>query len=380
MKMVSAIIHRRCTKSRAPHAKLENYGAVSELTCGGGAPYGDVPAVYSSTIYMHCLASPRPLWHAKPADVCAGTAPDIQFDLAPAAAEPHTWELQPWSTIGNLVGANWQLSLAASPPGYEAVLRLYTRRQDDEMIVLFGQNAARIVVRWRSCEEECEQFQRELSSWLLGTVLGYAMSLRGLPTLHGSVVEIDGRAVALLGASGAGKSTLAGALVARGHAMLADDHLVAKRMDMQPEHGGWYALPGPPRLRLWPASMAVCDGPAKPVSTWTDDDGKLHVEPAEAAYCPNPQPLAAIYVLLPRELGRREAAIEELAPAAALHALMQQRFGTVGYEPTYTAASLAALAELAQQTPVRLLHRPEGLETLASVVAAVQGNLERDGK
>ncbi len=81
---------------------------------------------------------------------------------------------------------------------------------------------------------DSEQFRRELSSWMLGTVLGYAMCLRGLPTLHGSVVEIDGRAVALLGASGAGKSTLAGALVAAGHAMLADDHLVVRRADGGP--------------------------------------------------------------------------------------------------------------------------------------------------
>ena len=69
-----------------------------------------------------------------------------------------------------------------------------------------------------------------------------------------------------------------------------------------------------------------------------------------------------------------------MAPAAALHALMQQRFGTIGYAPTYTAASLAALAELAQQTPVRLLYCPEGLDMLPAVVTAVQGDLDRDGR
>ena len=178
---------------------------------------------------MQCLASPYPLWHAMPAEDCDGAAPDILLDLAPAAAEAHAWERLPWAIVREQVGSDWQLSFAAAPRGCDAELRLYTRRQNEEMTVLFGRDAARIVVRWRTHREDNEQFRRELSAWMLGSVVGYAMCLRGLPTLHGSVVAIDGLAVGLVGASGAGKSTLAGALVAAGHAMLADDHLVVRR-------------------------------------------------------------------------------------------------------------------------------------------------------
>lgn len=329
---------------------------------------------------MQCLASPYPLWHAAPAVDCAGTAPDIQLDLAPAAAEAHAWELLPWTVVREHVGANWRLTLAVAPSQSDAALRLSTLKAADETTVLFGRNAEKIVVRWRTRGQDSEQFWRGLSGWMLGTVLGYAMCLRGLPTLHGSVVEIEGRAVALLGASGAGKSTLAGALVAAGHAMLADDHLVVRRAAAGQEKSTWYALPGPPRLRLWPTSMRVFDKSAQPMSAWTDNDGKRHIEPAAAAYCAEPRPLAAIYVLMPREPARREAASEELAPAAALHTLMKQRFCPASSEVTQTAANLAALAELVQQTPVRQLYRPEGLETLGSVVAAVQGDLNNHGK
>lgn len=331
-------------------------------------------------VYRQCLASPCTLWHATPADDCTATAPDIQLDLAPAEAEAHAWELLPWSVIRERTGADWIFSLAVTPTGYDAVLRLSTQRQGDEMAVLFGRDAARIVVRWQRDRQDDEQFQRGLSAWVLGSVLGYAMCLRGLPTLHGSVVEIDGRAVALLGGSGAGKSTLAGAFLAAGNAMLADDHLVLGRVGTQPQNDRWEALPGPPRLRLWPNSMTVCDGPVQPISTWTDAEGKRHLEPPAAAYCSNPLPLAAIYVLMTRDPERREAAIEELAPAAALNALMQRRFSTVPLDARYTAASLAALSDVVQQTPVRLLYRPEGLETVPGVVAAVQENINCDAK
>lgn len=330
-------------------------------------------------VYMHSLASPRPLWHVVPVDEQADTKPDIQLDLAPAKDDVHAWEVLPWKVVRDLAGAGWRLTLAVAPPHCDAALRLYTCKAGEETTVLFGRNAERIVVRWRTRRQDNEQFQRGLSSWLLGSVLGHAMSLRGLPTLHGSVVEVDGRAVALLGESGAGKSTLAGAFVAAGDMMLADDHLVVRRVVTQKGGATWHALPGPPRLRLWPSSMSVLDGPAQPLSAWTDNDGKRHLEPGAAAYCSTPQPLAAVYLLMARDSGRWKAAIEDLAPAAALHVLMQQRFSTMGLDATYTAASLAALSELAQETPVRRLYRPDGLETLASVVAAVRERLERDG-
>lgn len=329
-------------------------------------------------VFMHCLASPCPLWHATSAADCGANSPDIQLDLAPTEAEAHEWEPLPWSVIREQAGADWHLSLAVAPPGSEAALRLSTRRQDDRLTVIFGSNAERIVGRWQRHRQDDEQFRRELSAWMLGSVLGYAMCLRGLPTLHGSVVEINGQAVGLLGGSGQGKSTLAAALLTAGCAMLADDQLVVRRANERQEQDKWYALPGPPRLRLWPSSFGVLDRQAPLISTWADDEGKQHIEPTIEAYCAEPRPLAAIYVLMPREYARREAATEELSPAAALNALMKQRFCTAPLNSTYTAASLTALSELAQQTRVRLLYRPEGLESLASVVAAVQGNLDHD--
>lgn len=59
--------------------------------------------------------------------------------------------------------------------------------------------------------------------YLLGSAMGAALHQRGLLPLHANAVEIEGRAVAFVGASGAGKSTLAAWFQDRGHRVLSDD-------------------------------------------------------------------------------------------------------------------------------------------------------------
>jgi hypothetical protein len=56
-----------------------------------------------------------------------------------------------------------------------------------------------------------------------GTVTAVMMTWRGGLAMHGSAVELDGKAILLCGASGAGKSTLAAALIASGGHLISDD-------------------------------------------------------------------------------------------------------------------------------------------------------------
>lgn len=322
-----------------------------------------MPVYHLFSLY---LESPSPLWSVAPVMLPDGAAPNITLSVIDDSAPLPDWANAPWSTVREMTGPNWRQSLSTAPAGGEAVMRLYTQRDDDETTIIFGRGAARIVIASRSPRAGSEGFWRELSGWILGSVLGFAMCVRGLPTLHGSVVAVDGRAIGLLGVSGAGKSTLAAAFVAAGHAMLADDHLVVSR-----DAHGYCALPGAARLRLWQSSMPVLDHVQDLLTFWTDEEGKRHVTPAAAGYCTAPLPLAAIYVLAPRDPARTEVAIEKLSPAAALNALMNQRFCMTPLSPTYAAETIAALSALAQQTPVRLLYRPHGLPTLPNVVDAI---------
>ena len=60
---------------------------------------------------------------------------------------------------------------------------------------------------------------------LTGTVMAFILTMRGMSVLHGSAVELDGRALAFVGVSGQGKSTLAAILCAGGARLVTDDVL-----------------------------------------------------------------------------------------------------------------------------------------------------------
>lgn len=82
------------------------------------------------------------------------------------------------------------------------------------------------------------------SAILSGPLQAMLWHQRGLLPLHGSVVAVGTRAIALCGHSAMGKSTLAAVLAGRGHAVIADDVCV---VDPHQEH----VLAGSGRLRLW---------------------------------------------------------------------------------------------------------------------------------
>ena len=87
--------------------------------------------------------------------------------------------------------------------------------------------------------------QRSFEANLLNFVLSASLTVQGEETLHSTVVDIDGRAVGLLGTSGAGKSTLAAFLISRGADLVTDDMLRVRFAD-----GAMLAYPGPYRLKL----------------------------------------------------------------------------------------------------------------------------------
>lgn len=62
-----------------------------------------------------------------------------------------------------------------------------------------------------------------VTQWLRGVVAALLLAQRGQFALHGSVVDVDGVAVALAGPHGVGKSTTALRLGQSGHPLVADD-------------------------------------------------------------------------------------------------------------------------------------------------------------
>ena len=102
---------------------------------------------------------------------------------------------------------------------------------------------------------------REIDEQFVDKVWTAVLLQRGIFSLHASAVAFEAGAALLLGSSGAGKSALLGALLKRGHAMLADDvvgvapgsflrEADASRFPAPSADSRFLALPAYPRLRL----------------------------------------------------------------------------------------------------------------------------------
>ena len=135
--------------------------------------------------------------------------------------------------------------------------------------------------------------QRSFEANLMNFVFSTALTLRGEEPLHATVLDLDGRAIGLLGCSGAGKSTLAAFLIAQGAELVTDDMLRLTFADTLA-----FAHYGPHRLKLFdePAQRflpgRVSDGHFNPLS------GKIMIPPHDMAR-PRREPLrlAALFCL-----------------------------------------------------------------------------------
>ncbi|MDT0631370.1 hypothetical protein RQM47_04850 [Rubrivirga sp. S365] len=193
---------------------------------------------------------------------------------------------------------------------------------------------------------------------VLGPGLGVLLHRRGRLVLHGSAVDVGGRAVVLVGDKGAGKSTTAAALVARGHRLLTDD-LVA----LDEDAGGAAVLPGPTQMKLWSASASALGVETEPFMDGIDKGVWHGAAPAERA-----APLALVCSL---GWGER-VALTPLAGGAAFGDV----FGHV-YAPRFLGAQAGAplvgrVAGLLQGVRAGRLVRPRDLGAVDALAEAIE--------
>jgi hypothetical protein len=195
--------------------------------------------------------------------------------------------------------------------------------------------------------------------------------------LHASVVEVDGRAVAFLGATRHGKSTLAAALARRGHTVLSDDCCVVCE-----SAAGLAVAPTYPGLRLFPEDIDGIFGTSRtgltPVAHYSPKR-RIVLEPVATRIALPRVPLGAFYVIAPQ------------APEAvggAVH--ISERHGRDGvldivgvtfYLDVESAErareGFALAADAASVCPVRLLSLPWDLGALDSVADAIVSDRRR---
>jgi hypothetical protein len=219
---------------------------------------------------------------------------------------------------------------------------------------------------WATAEDQATL--EDTAAYLLGPAMGFALSLRGTTSLHASVVGFGDRAVAFAGPEGAGKSTLAAAFAHRGYRVLGDD--IAPLVD----HGSRFAVhPSYPRVRLWPESVELLFGAADALprisETW--DKRYLSLDGGDA-FATGPLPLAAIYLLAPRE-ELAAPRIEAIEVRDALMGLVRYSYAARLLDRARRAAEFELLGRVAQHVPVRRLvpsTGPSRLEATCELIAA----------
>jgi hypothetical protein len=211
------------------------------------------------------------------------------------------------------------------------------------------------------------------STYLLGQVLSFSLLAFGVEPLHGTVVVINGEAIAFLGDCGYGKSTLGAALLRLGHPILTDDLMALERTA-----SGYAVHPGMPRLKLFPSVSRRVLGVERGGTRLNNGTSKQILPLAAGQVWRRRAPLRALYVLSePTNARRRPAAIEleRLSRGDAFLEVIRNTFNTIVEDRDRLANQFAFASRLVATVPVNRLSYPRRLKLLPAVCEAVLADL-----
>jgi len=187
-------------------------------------------------------------------------------------------------------------------------------------------------------------------TYLVGPVLAFVLRLRGMTCLHASAVAIDDQAIALLGPAGAGKSTTAAAFARLGYPVLSDDVVPLVEQD-----GNFLALPGYPRLNLWPESVSALYGSPDALPLMTPNWNKRYVALNDAGhrFQSEPLPLAAIYFLGERVSDPPSPMVQSMASASGMIALVAHTYVNYLLDERMRTQEFELLGRVMNRVPLR---------------------------
>jgi ABC-type uncharacterized transport system YnjBCD ATPase subunit len=211
--------------------------------------------------------------------------------------------------------------------------------------------------------------QRAFEANLLNFVVSASLTMQGEETLHATVLEMEGRAVGLLGQSGAGKSTLAAYLISCGADLITDDMLRVSFAG-----NTILAYPGPYRLKLLDQPAigflpdAVADGHFNALS------GKIMVRPRrELRRHRAPSRLAALFHLGdPDDDTITEVSSARLNGLELARTVMSSAMDTRYADSSRMEHQMRFVARVADLLPVHALRYPRTVAALDGVAREIR--------
>ena len=292
-------------------------------------------------------------------------SPDVRITVTRARDRPQVDD--PWTAVDTQPGA-WRAPAEAGSRlrlQFEGVAGAWGDLQIDDR----GETVRMTLDESSDLDDACEL--------LTATVFSCVLAQRGLTCLHASVVAVEDRAIALVGAKGAGKSTLALALARHGGRLVSDD-VAAVSLD---EGICWVAV-GRAALRMRPDSAATLGAgftALRPVwATAPPSLDKRYYEAGEHMGTPDAArlPLAAVVLLAPRG-STATPQLRPMAPGELLPVLLANRHTAPILDRAGHRRDFACLGALVRCVPGRELTRPDDLGTVSDVAAAVLTEAEK---
>lgn len=132
--------------------------------------------------------------------------------------------------------------------------------------------------------------EKDIATFLIGSVMGIALHLQSIIALHASAVCVGDGAILFCGPSGAGKSTMAAVLQKRGRDVLCDDLCAIRQID-----GRAMLYADSRRLKLWDRAIEKIGLEELKGETVRDGFGKYFL--GSEARPIGPRPVRGIYIL-----------------------------------------------------------------------------------
>jgi hypothetical protein len=202
---------------------------------------------------------------------------------------------------------------------------------------------------------------QRFEAYLTNFAVSAALVQLGEEPLHSTVVEIEDRAIGLLGNSGAGKSTLASYLIQRGGDLVTDDML---RVTFEGEHA--VAHPGPYRIKLFkePADRYLQDTASS--GCWSPGGEKLIYELGDSKKARSARRLSAFYQLC-RSASEQSVAVERITGLELFKAISASSMNKRLHTPARLARHFRFAERIASLIPVYRLTYPTNFEVLSQV-------------
>ena len=223
-----------------------------------------------------------------------------------------------------------------------------------------------------ACGRMRESHEESFQVYLLGQALSFALVRSGFEPFHATCVVVNGQAVAFLGDSGFGKSSLAAYFLGAGDRLLTDDLLLLQE---RPE--GFFAFPGPPRIKLLPDMARRYLGGVAGGVPMNPQTPKLILPLGPERICDSPVMLRAIYELSPPHDMKetQNVEFESLSSRQAFVELSCNTFNYVILDRDRTHRQLTETARIVNTVPVKRLLHPRSLESLPLVRRAILDDL-----